>query len=223
MKPFSNIKGDLSGALSAAIITLPMSIGYGIIAYSPLGLDFAPAAALLGIYSAVLCCFVSALLGGTPIQISGPKAPLTLALGAVVAKLVLDANASGTISIEPAAVIGLASLTVLFAGISQLVFGAFGLGSIVKYVPQPVVAGFMNGIAFLLIVKQIKPLMGLDNKTPFVDILSNPYLIEWLTLLVGIATISAILLAKVYLKKGVYPDFPNNLVHGKALVKQLNL
>ena len=90
MTVFRNIKGDLSGALSAAIIMLPMSIGYGIIAYSPLGMEFAPSAALLGIYSGVLCCIIASLLGGTPIQISGPKAPLTLALGAVVSKLVFD-------------------------------------------------------------------------------------------------------------------------------------
>jgi MFS superfamily sulfate permease-like transporter len=215
MKPFSEIKGDLAGALAAAIITLPMSIGYGMIAYSPLGMDFAPTAALLGIYSAVLCCFISALLGGTPIQISGPKAPLTLAFGAVVAKLAFDANATGTISIEPSTLIGLASLTIFIAGISQLVFGALGLGNIVKYVPQPVVSGFMNGIAFLLIIKQIKPLMGLDNKIPFVEIISNPNLIEGLALLVGITTIIAILLSKKYLK--IVPASLVGVVVGTAI------
>jgi len=200
MKFLSNIKGDLSGAVSAAIITLPMSIGYGIIAYSPLGMDFAPKAALLGIYSAVLLCFVSALLGGTPIQISGPKAPLTLALGAVVAKLVLDGSTIGTIPLEPDVVIGLSSLTILIAGISQIVFGTLGLGSIVKFIPQPIVAGFMNGIAFLLIAKQIKPLMGVDSNIPPVEILLNPDLVQGQTLLVGIATIIAIVLAKRYIK-----------------------
>ena len=200
VKLLSNIKGDLSGAVSAAIITLPMSIGYGIIAYSALGLEFAPRAALLGIYSAVICCFIASLVGGTPIQISGPKAPLTLALGAVVTKLVLDMSAVGAIPSEPAVIIGLASLTVLIAGISQVIFGAFGLGNIVKYVPQPVVAGFMNGIAILLIAKQIKPLMGVDSNISYYDVMLNPGLVQGFALLVGVATIIAILLAKRYVK-----------------------
>jgi SulP family sulfate permease len=201
MQFLSNIKGDFSGAISAAIIMLPMSIGYGIIAYSPLGAEFAPYAALLGIYSAVLCSFVAALLGGTLIQISGPKAPLTLALGAVVANLVFDPDAVGAIHPDPAVIITLASLTVMLAGISQVVFGVFGLGSIVKYVPQPVVARFMNGIAILLITKQLKPLMGLDNSVSFVEILSDPGLVQGATLIVGLVTIMAIVLAKLYIKK----------------------
>ena len=177
-----------------------MSIGYGIIAYLPLGHEFAPEAALLGIYSGVLCCFVAALLGGTPIQISGPKAPLTLALAAVVAKLVFDSSASGLIPLEPAVIIGLASITVLIAGISQIAFGLFDLGSIVKYVPQPVVAGFMNGIAILLIVKQIKPLMGVNSKISLAEILFNPNLVQGLTMLVGLVTITVIVLVKRYVK-----------------------
>jgi SulP family sulfate permease len=200
MKLFSNIKGDFSGALSAAIIMLPMSIGYGIIAYSALGVEFAPTAALFGIYSAVLCCFVAALLGGTPIQISGPKAPLTLALGAVVGKLTFDAAAAGSIPPDPATIIWLASLTVLIAGMGQVAFGVFGLGNIVKFVPQPVVAGFMNAIAFLLIAKQLKPLMGVDGKISFFEILQYPDTIQGFTLIAGVVTITAILFAKRYAK-----------------------
>lgn len=200
MELSSNIKGDLSGAFSAAIITLPMSIGYGLVAYSPLGIDFAPSAALLGIYSAAICCILVALFGGTPIQISGPKAPLTLALGAVVAKLVFDTGIAADISMGPSTIIGLASLTVLIAGLSQLLFGAIGLGNIVKYVPQPVVAGFMNGIALLLIVKQIKPLIGIDNNVAFFEIVNNPSIVKWSDLITGITTITSIILAKRYLK-----------------------
>jgi len=97
-----NIKGDLSGAVSAAIIMLPMSIGYRIIACSPFGMTFASAAALLKTYRAVLCYFVAALLCGTPIQISGPKAPFNLALAAVVTKLTSESSAAGTIPLGAA-------------------------------------------------------------------------------------------------------------------------
>ena len=197
----SKIKGDLYGAASAAIITLPMSIGYGIIAFSGLGVDFTSSAALLGAYSAVISCFVAALLGGTPIQISGPKAPLTLAMGAVVTKLVIDTRAVSDAPLNPEVVIGLASFTVLIAGISQMAFGAVGMGSIVKYVPQPIVAGFMNGIAILLIVKQIKPLMGVDNRVSIDQILLDPSIIHGPTLITGLITIIAIVYAKGFIKR----------------------
>jgi sulfate permease, SulP family len=84
---FSNLRGDLAGALSAAMITLPMSIGYGMIAFGPLGPEFAPQGALLGVTSAILSGFVTALLGGTPAQITGPGALLTLVSATVVAGL----------------------------------------------------------------------------------------------------------------------------------------
>ena len=64
-------------------------------------MTFASAAALLEIFSAVLCFFVDALLGGTPIQISGPKEALNLAMAAVVAKLTSEGSAAGTILLEP--------------------------------------------------------------------------------------------------------------------------
>lgn len=152
MKPFSNITGDLSGALSAAIITLPMSIGYGIIAYSPLGMDFAPAAALLGIYSAVLCCFVSALLGGTPIQISGPKAPLTLALGAVVACSIFGAlPGAGSIprSIANFRSGGRTRLSGMMCGIFILLMLSF-CGSLFGKIPLAVIAGIIIVVGYSL-------------------------------------------------------------------------
>ena len=75
-KRLTNIKGDLSGAISAAIISIPLSIGYGIIVYGPLGAEFLPFAALLGIYGCLLGGVCASLLGGTEIQITAPKAPI---------------------------------------------------------------------------------------------------------------------------------------------------
>jgi MFS superfamily sulfate permease-like transporter len=84
IKIFSYIRGDLSGAIAAAIVTLLMSIGYGLIAFAPLGADYASHAVLTGVYAAVFCGFFAALFGGTPIQITAPKAPLALALASVL-------------------------------------------------------------------------------------------------------------------------------------------
>jgi SulP family sulfate permease len=86
-KMLSNIRGDLSGAISAAIISIPLSIGYGIIVYKPLGAEFLPSAALLGLYACLFGGIFASLIGGTDIQITAPKAPLTLLLASFVAPL----------------------------------------------------------------------------------------------------------------------------------------
>lgn len=90
MAAFFNLKGDLSGAGIAAIITMPQCIGYGIMVFAPLGVDFAPSGALPGLYPAVFAGFFAACFGGNPIQTTGPKAPSTFAMASVAA--VLAAN-----------------------------------------------------------------------------------------------------------------------------------
>ena len=126
-----NLRGDLSGALAAAIITLPMSIGYGIIAFAPLGVEFAPKAALLGVYSAVFCGLLAGAFGGTPIQISGPKAPLTLVLATFVAAMTAKLSIAPQTALQPEVLIGLAAVCVMIAGLCQVIFGSMGVGNLV--------------------------------------------------------------------------------------------
>ena len=91
MHSFS-LKREFSGALSAAIITLPMAVAYGVTAFDSLGPAFRPQAALIGLNAAIFGGFLAALCGGTPAQISGPKAPLTLILTFVVGTLSAEAG-----------------------------------------------------------------------------------------------------------------------------------
>jgi len=212
-KLFSNLKGDLSGSISAAIITLPMSIGYGIIAYAAMGMEFASEAALIGIYSAVFSGFFASLLGGTPIQITGPKAPLTLITASVVASLAASIP-EGVVD-RQYIIIGLASMCVLFAGIIQVLFGILRFGSIVKFVPFPVVSGFMNGIAFLLIFKQFKPILGINTKISFIEIFNQNVHVQPLTILVGLTTIFFLFSAKGRIK--IIPASLVGLLSGTAL------
>jgi SulP family sulfate permease len=191
----SNIRGDLSGAVSAAIISIPLSIGYGIIVYGPLGAEFLPFAALLGIYGCLLGGICASLLGGTEIQITAPKAPLTLLLAAFVAPLALSLQIPDVAS-RNILIVGLASLCVLIGGIIQLLFGTLRLGNLIKYVPYPVVSGFMNGIAVILILEQIGPLVGARGHVSLFEIFFNPTVVQPFTLVVGLTTILVILSAR---------------------------
>lgn len=183
------------------IISLPMSMGYGILAFSSLGGEFVPMAAIAGVYAAVFAGFFASLFGGSPIQITGPGAPLTLVLGTFVAGLV----SNPTIPSSPAIVLGLASLCVLTAGCIQVVLGFLGFSNLVKYIPQPVVSGFMNGIALLIIFGQTRLILGVNKGTSFFDIFNNPVIINPITTAAGIITILSSFGSKRFFK-GIPPS-----------------
>jgi MFS superfamily sulfate permease-like transporter len=79
----------LLGAVSAATISLPMAIGYGITAFSALGNDFIPQAAVIGIKAAILSCLFTTVFSSTPTVISGPSAALTIVINGIVFSLIL--------------------------------------------------------------------------------------------------------------------------------------
>ena len=218
---FSNIKGDFSGSISAAIITLPMAIGYGIIAFAPLGIHFAPQAALLGIYTTIFGAFIAALLGGTPLQITGPKAPLTLILSTLIASLCT--KIPGTLENRDIIIVGLTALCVGSAGIFQVLFGVLRLGNLIKFVPFPVISGFMNGIAILLIIKQVKPLIGMDQHVSVLQVLFDMSAFQPVTLAVGLTTIIVLFLAKKYNKIKIIPASLMGLGSGTCLYYIFNL
>ncbi|MBC2712498.1 MAG: SLC26A/SulP transporter family protein [Desulfosarcina sp.] len=208
-------KGDLIGGLSAAIITLPMSIAYGTVAFSALGPDFRPHAALIGLNTAIIGGFFAALLGGVPTQISGPKAPLTLIMTTVVAGLAADPILQNLPFGKEWIVLGLASLCVAVGGITQVLSGALGLGNIVKYIPYPVVSGFMNGIAILLVWKQLPLFLGLMGDTAITRVFFDFSPDNGITLFIGACTLVSIYVSKRYFKK--IPYFLSGLIVGSAI------
>ncbi len=134
------LRGDVFGGLTAAVVMLPLSLAFGVA--SGLG-------AIAGLYGAVAVGLLAAIFGGTRTQISGPTAPLSVAMSVVV----ID-YAGG--DIEKALAI------VVLAGIVQVLLGALRLGSYVSYTPYPVVSGFTSAVGLIIIVVQLIPLLGQD-------------------------------------------------------------
>ena len=142
---FSHFKGDLFGGITAGIVALPLALAFGV--SSGLG----PSA---GLYGAIFVSFFAALFGGTNTQISGPTAPMTAVSMVVIAGIV--ATFDGDVSKALPAI-----LTVfLLAGLMQVGLGLIGLGKYIKYIPYPVVSGFMTAIGVIIIVTQILPSVG---------------------------------------------------------------
>ena len=142
---FSNIKGDAFGGITAGIVALPLALAFGV--SSGLG----PSA---GLYGAIFISFFAALFGGTSTQISGPTAPMT-AVSMVVVAGIIAANDGDVSKALPAI------LTVfLLAGLFQISLGLIGLGKYIRYIPYPVVSGFMTAIGVIILLTQILPSLG---------------------------------------------------------------
>ena len=139
---FDNVRGDLFGGVTAAIIALPMALAFGVASGA------GPAA---GLYGAVLVGLFAARFGGTPTLISEPTGPMTVVMTAIIAHLV---------AANPEQGMAMAFTVVMLAGILQMVFGALKLGHYVTMMPYTVISGFMTGIGMILIVLQLGPFLG---------------------------------------------------------------
>lgn len=139
---FRNVRGDIFGGMTAAIIALPMALAFGVASGA------GPAA---GLYGAVLVGFFAALFGGTPTLISEPTGPMTVVMTAVIANLTAANPENG---------MAMAFTVVMMAGIVQIVFGFLRLGKYVTLMPYTVISGFMSGIGVILVVLQIGPFLG---------------------------------------------------------------
>lgn len=142
---FSNIKGDAFGGITAGIVALPLALAFGV--SSGLG----PSA---GLYGAIFLSFFAALLGGTNTQISGPTAPMT-AVSMVVIAGIIAINDGDVEKALPTIL-----FVFLLAGLMQVGLGILGLGKYIKYMPYPVISGFMTAIGVIILVTQILPTIG---------------------------------------------------------------
>ena len=137
---FSHFRGDFFGGLTAGIVALPLALAFGV--SSGLG----PTA---GLYGAIFVSFFAAFFGGTPTQISGPAAPMTAFSMVFIADMIaqFDGNAAQALP---------TILSVfLLAGLFQIGLGFMGIGKYIRYIPYPVVSGFMTAIGVIILVTQL--------------------------------------------------------------------
>ena len=130
--------GDILGGLNAAIITLPQALAFGV------ATGFGASA---GIWGAIILCFVAGVLGTKVPMISGVTGPVAIVVASVMHAL--NQNNETVIFI------------ILIAGVLQVLLSLTKLPDVVKYVPYPVISGFMNGVGVIIIIMQLNPLFGL--------------------------------------------------------------
>jgi SulP family sulfate permease len=193
---FKNIykSGDFWGGLAAMLVALPAAIAFGVTIYSAIAPAHAALGALAGIIGATVIGLIASILGGTDRLISAPCAPAAAVLSAFAIGMVHDGVAAGNI------ILMLLMLGIL-AGLFQVLFGVVGIGRLIKYIPYPVVSGYLTGVGLIIIGSQISKLVGAETGTPWHQSLISPWLWDWRAVAIGGATIAAMLLGPSLTRK----------------------
>ena len=195
-----NLKGDLFGGITAGIVALPLALAFGIQAFG--GIDDPSASsmgALAGLIGATFLGFFASLFGGTHSQISGPTGPMTVITASLLSGVWAAQHSMSAVLISM-------SLAGLFCGLFQILFGILKIGKYVRYIPYPVLSGFMSGIGVIIIIQQLYPLIGCKSPVLVVDMITQfPERvaggISYIALLLGLGTIAIIYLFPFITKK----------------------
>ena len=167
---------DLLAGVIVGIVALPLAIAFGIASGAT------PEA---GILTAIVAGFIISFFGGSKVQIGGP----TGAFIVIVYGIIQDYGMSGL------------AIATFMAGAFLILMGILHLGTIIKYIPYPIVVGFTSGIALTIFATQIKDLFGLQIESvpagfldKWVVYFHNFSTVSWWSLLVGVGSILIIVL-----------------------------
>jgi len=163
---FRNIRGDIYGGITAAVVALPLALAFGV---------SSGAGPVAGLYGAICVGLFAALLGGTPAQVSGPTGPMTVVMAAIFTQY------AAMFPDDPSRSAAIAFTVVILGGVFQVLFGVLRFGQYISMVPHPVISGFMSGIGIIIILLQLGPLVGwpaqggpLVSAQALPEVLSNP-------------------------------------------------
>ncbi len=190
--------GDVWGGLAAMLVALPSSAAFGIVVYTTLGPEYAGQGAMAGLAGAAALGIAAPLFGRTAGLISAPCAPAAAVLSALIAGLMAGQS---DVRMEPAAILPLVSLTVLFAGGLQISYGLLGGGKLIKFIPYPVVSGYLSSVGIIIALGQLPKLFGIPKGTSLLQGIMSPATWKWQGLVVGIITMAVMALAPLVTRR----------------------
>lgn len=170
------------------LVALPAAIGFGVAVYGPLGGGAASQGATAGILGVIGVGIVAATLGSTRRLISAPCAPAAAVLSALTILLSQQ-------SIPAENALRMVLLVVLLSALIQIAFGLLRLGSLIKYMPFPVVSGYLSGVGIYMMISQMPKVLGLPSGEKLWGGLLHPELWTWQNIAIGLATAAAMIMA----------------------------
>ena len=166
------------------LVALPSSIAFGILTFSSLGAGYVSMGAMAGMIGAAALGLLASIVGQSEGLISAPCAPAAAVLSALLLELLVGHG------LAPAAIIALLVLTALLAAGLQLLYGMIGGGRLIKFIPYPVVTGYLSGVGLLIAVGQLPKLLGFPHRFSLIQGLLSPTSWNWQSLLIGLVTMA---------------------------------
>ena len=176
-----HLVGDIWGGFAAMLVALPSAIAFGVTIFSPLGGEFSARGALAGMLGVTILGLVAGALGGTQRLISAPCAPAAAVLSALTIQLVGQGH--------PAFVIVLTLfLAALVSSVIQISFGVMRIGQLIKYMPFPVVSGYLSGVGLIVILSQLPKWLAWPKGLPVLQGILSPHLWHMPSVVIGLVT-----------------------------------
>lgn len=203
---FKHVREDFTGGIVSAAVAIPLAMGYGMFALASLGENYFATGALAGLAAALLVGVACALLGDKTTTVYAPRVNSTFFLGLLIYGLVhSDAPqiAAGGVPL----ILAIAFSVVLVGGIFEALFGLVRLGTLIKFAPQPVMAGFQNAAALLLFLVQLGNICGFDHNVAFTQVPAH-----WMEIKPLSVIIAAITFAAMWNSRKLLPKVPPMLV-----------
>lgn len=187
-----NFSGDFWGGTAAMLVALPSAIAFGVTVYATIGGHYGAYGAVAGILGVAAVGIVASLMSGTERLISAPSAPAAAVLSAFALQYL-------SMDIGPDMLFVMLMIVALLAGVFQIIFGVIGLGRLIKYMPFPVVSGYLSGVGLYIIAAQSPIFLGLPQGTHFWDTFTLLNGWQWQSIIIGTITIvTMVVSAKIF-------------------------
>lgn len=189
--------GDFWGGFASMLVALPASVAFGVTIYAAVDPHYAAFGALAGVLGAMALGLIAPTFGGTDRLISAPCAPAAAVLSAFAIEMVQQ-------GVEPASIVLMMTVLGILTGSIQILIGFLGVGRLIKFIPYPVVSGYLSGVGLIIIGSQIPKFAGVGNGHGWFEVLISPHMWDWRGLAIGGVTVVAMFTSGRFIK-GIPP------------------
>ena len=186
--------GDFWGGFASMLVALPASVAFGVTVYAAIDPHYAAFGALAGVLGAMALGLIAPTFGGTDRLITAPCAPAAAVLSAFAIELVKQ-------GVSPSSIVLLLTVLGILTGALQILIGFLGVGRLIKFIPYPVVSGYLSGVGLIIIGSQLPKLVGAPDNARWYKVLLSPEMWDWRGVAIGGATIVAMLFASRIAKR----------------------
>src|ERR1700704_2154361 len=185
----ATVRGDVIAGLVSSTVAIPLAMAFGMFAFVTLGDEYFAYGAMAGLMSAFMAGVVCVVLGDRSTRVYAPRITTTFFLGLLLYSLLHRDTGGGEPSVPATLLVFFA--IILLGGIFQGLFGVMRLGTLIKFAPHPVMAGFQNMAAVLLFLVQLGNVLGFDHNVRFTRVFGALDEARPLSLLVAVLTFAA--------------------------------